>query len=209
MQWKALLSQSGVIFIAVFLGVRSLSPTPTEVTPLVRDALQAPLHSLEVRLDKVTTMLAGQQQPGSKPLDQGASTISSDEITRNVRTMLGILSRLETKEAPVPSPPPSLRSSPSASAVPLHPLLPVSPIGWIQSLSEHKHEQVNEIFREQAVILSEKMAAEAGPPSLDKLQTIMEENDQAVKHKLKSILNEEEYRSFVDSLPQPPPRLRP
>jgi len=212
MQWKALLFQSGVIFIAVFLGVRSFSPTRPDCNTFFRDAFQVPLHSLEVRLDKVTNRLAGQQQPGSSPLGQGASTINSDEITRNLHTMLGILSRLEAKEGPIPSLQPSLGSRPSASEVPLHkPPLPVSPVGWMHVLSEPKHTQVNEIFREQAIILSEKMAAaaEGGVPSLEKLQTIMEENDQEVKYKLQSILNEEEYRSFLDSLPQPLPLLRP
>jgi len=95
--------------------------------------------------------------------------------------------------------------------VPLKPPPTGQPVDWIQELSEETRDQVDEIFREQASILREKMAmaSEEGLPPLDKLQTIMEENNQEVKNKLKSILNEEEYRNFLDSLPQPPPLPKP
>jgi hypothetical protein len=106
MQWKALLLQSSVIFIAVFLGVRSLSPTPTAFNTTLPEAFQAPLHSLEVRLDKAVDMLARQQQPGSSPGGQGASNLHLDEINRSLRTIMATLSQLEARDGPVPLLPP-------------------------------------------------------------------------------------------------------
>jgi hypothetical protein len=82
----------------------------------------------------------------------------------------------------------------------------------MQWLAEDKRDQVDEVFQEQAVILRKKMEAASldGFPPLEKLQTIMQENDQEVKKKLKAILNEEEYQSFLDTLPTPPaPPLKP
>ena len=74
----------------------------------------------------------------------------------------------------------------------------MNPIGWLQGLPEDKRNQVDEVFQEQAVILREKMTAAAGQlPSFGQLH--MQENDQEVKKKLKSILNEEEYPGFLDT----------
>jgi hypothetical protein len=135
---------------------------------------------------------------------------------------MATLSRLETKEHPAPSsksPAGSISSpsSPSAGTPSAREGMPFKPPptmhhgDWLQALTEDKRAQVNEIFQEQANILREKVAAASGegPPPLDKLQTLMEENTQEVKNKLQSILNEEEYRSFLDSVPKPPPLRRP
>ena len=64
MQWKALWLQSGATFIAVFLGMRFFSPTHTEFNTTLPAAFQAPLHSLEVRLDKIVNMLTGSNNTG-------------------------------------------------------------------------------------------------------------------------------------------------
>ena len=53
------------------------------------------------------------------------------------------------------------------------------------------------------------VASEGGRSPLDELQTIMEETNEEVKNKLKAILNEEEYRNFLDSLPPPLPVPQP
>lgn len=210
MQWKALLLQSGATFIAVFLGMRFFSPTHTEFNTTLPEAFQAPLHSLEVRLDKIVNMLARQQQHGSGQVGQGVSNLNLDEIQRNLRTIMATLSQLEAKDGPVPSPKPSQRGSPLAREMtPLKPPPPGNPVGWIQELPEDKHNQVDEVFQEQAVIIREKMteASADGLPSPEKLHTIMQENDQEVKTKLRAILNEAEYRRFLDSFPQLPPLL--
>ena len=96
--------------------------------------------------------------------------------------------------------------------MPLKPLPPVNPLGWMQGLPEDKRHQVDDVFQEQAVILREKMTAASsdGFPPLDKLHIIMQENDQEVKKKLQAILNEEEYQGFLDTLPPPlAPLLKP
>jgi hypothetical protein len=213
MQWKALLSQSGATFIAVFLGMRFFSPTHTEFNTTLPEAFQAPLHSLEARLDKIVNMLARQQQHGSGQVGQGVSNLNLDEIQRNLRTIMATLSQLEAKDSPVPPSEPSQRGGPSAREVmPLKPPPPVNPIGWMQGLPEGKRHQVDEVFQEQAVILREKMTAASsdGFPPPDKLHIIMQENEQEVKKKLKAILNEEEYQGFLDTLPTPlAPLLKP
>ena len=208
MQWKALLLQSGATFIVAFLGMRFFSPTHTEFNTTLPEAFQAPLHSLEVRLDKIVNMLA-RQQHASGQVGQGVSNPNLDEIQRNLRTIMATLSQLEAKDGPVPSSKPSQRGSPSAREVmPLKPSPPVNPMGWMQGLSEDKRQQVDEVFQEQAVILREEMTAASsdGFPPPDKLHIIMQENDQEIKQKLKSILNEEEYQGFLDTLP---PHLAP
>ena len=213
MQWKALLLQSGATFIAVFLGMRFFSPTYTESNTTLPEAFQAPLHSLEVRLDRIVNMLARQQQHGSGQVSQGVSSFNVDEIQRSLRTIMAILSQLEAKDGPVPTSKPFQRGSPSARQVmPLKPPPPVNPLGWMQGLPEDKRHQVDDVFQEQAVILREKMTAAAsdGFPPPDKLHIIMQENDQEVKTKLKAILNEEEYQDFLDTLPPPlAPLLKP
>jgi hypothetical protein len=211
MEWKVILFQSGAILIAVFLGMKFFGPTPTEPNTTLQESFQASMHSLEVRLDKIVNMLSKQQQLRPSQSDLAASSINTDEINRNLRTILATLSRLETKDNPVP-PPKSSGGRPLArELVPLKPPPTVNPVDWIQWLSEETRDQVNEIFREQASMLREKMAlaSEEGLPPLEKLQTIMEENNQELKNKLKSILNEEEYRNFLDSLPKPPPLPKP
>jgi hypothetical protein len=211
MQWKALLLQSGITFIAVFLGMKFFGPMHTEYNTPLPEAFQAPLHSLEVRLDKIVNMLA-RQQNASGQVGQGVSNLNLDEIQRNLRTIMATLSQLEAKDGPVPSSPPPQRGSPLAHEVtPLRPP-PVNPLGWMQGLSEDKRNQVDEVFQEQAVILRQKMTAASsdGFPPPDKLHIIMQENDQEIKQKLKSILNEEEYQGFLDTLPTPPaPLLKP
>lgn len=213
MQWKALLLQSCATFIVVFLGMKFFSPTHTEFNTTLPEAFQAPLHSLEVRLDKIVNILARQQQHGSGQVGQGVSNLKLDEIQRNLHTIMATLSQLEAKDGPVPPSKPSQRGSPSAREVmPLQPPPPVNPIGWLQGLPEDKRHQVDEVFQEQAVILREKMTAASsdGFPPLDKLHIIMQENDQEVKKKLKSILDEEEYQGFLDTLPTPlVPLLKP
>ena len=212
MEWKTLLLQSGAIFIAVFFGMKFFSPTPSAFDPTLRESFQASIHALEVRLDNIVTMLSKQRQPGPSPSDLAAASLNTDEIHRTLRAILATLSRWETKENLGPSPQSSPGGRPSASEVaPLKPPPMVNPVDWIQWLSEDKRAQVNEIFREQASILREKMTAASaeGLPPLDKLHTIMEENNQEVKNKLQPILNAEEYRSFLDSLPKPPPLPKP
>lgn len=200
MEWKTFLLQSGATFIAVFLGIKLFSPTLPEVKPPSPEALLEPLHALEVRLDKVANMLAKQLPPRGSVSDRDAASINIDEINRNLRTIIATLTRLETKEPRAP-----LAGTPAAGAgMPLQPPPMVHPArDWIQGLTENKRVQVNEIFREQAILLKEKIAAVSGegPPPLDKLPTFMEENTQELKNKLQSILNEDEYRSFLDSLP--------
>jgi hypothetical protein len=206
MQWKALLLQSGATFIAAFLGMRVFSPTHTEFTTTLPEAFRAPLHSLEVRLDNMVNMLARQQQHGADHVGQGVSNLKLDEIQRSLHTIMATLAQLDAKDAPVPAFKPSMRGSPSPRAVmPLQPPPPVNPLEWLQGLPEDKRHQVDEVFQEQAVILREKMTAASsdGFPPLDKLHIIMQENDQEVKKKLKSILNDEEYQDFLDTLPTP------
>src|SRR5262245_24294823 len=107
MQWKALLLQSGATFIAAFLGMRFFSPTHTEFNTTLPEAFQAPLHSLEVRLDKIVNMLARQPQYGSGQVGQGISNLKLDEIQRNLHTIMATLSQLDTKDGPVPPSKPS------------------------------------------------------------------------------------------------------
>jgi len=212
MEWKGILLQSGAVLIAVFLGMKFFGPTPTESTIPLRESFQASLYALEGRLDKIIDMLSKQRQPRPSQSNLDTSSINTEEINRNLRTISATLSRLETKDNPVPPP----QSSPDGrllarEPVPLRPPPTVHPIDWIQGLSEETRDQVDEIFREHSSILRGKMAvaSEEGLPPLDKLQTIMEETNQEVKNKLKLILNEEEYRNFLDSLPQPPPLPKP
>jgi len=213
MQWKALLLQSGATFIAVFLGMRIFSSTHTEFNTTLPEAFQAPLHFLEGRLDEIVNMLARQQQHGVGQVGQGVSNVKLDEIQRNLHTIMATLSQLDAKDAPVPALKPSIRGSPSPREVmPHQPPTPVNPIDWLQGLPEDKRHQVDEVFQEQAVILKEKMTAASsdGFPPLDKLHIIMQENDQEVKKKLRSILNDDEYQDFLDTLPTPlAPQVKP
>jgi hypothetical protein len=227
MEWKGILLQSGATLIAVFLGMQFFGPMPTESTTPLRASFQASMHTLEGRLDKIIDMLSQQRQPGPPPSDRAASSINTEEINRNLRTILATLSRLETNAKPVPPPQssrletnakpvPPPQSSPDGKLlarepVPLTPPPPVHPMDWMHRLPEETRDQVDEIFREHASILREKMAvaSEGGLAPLDELQIIMEETNEEVKNKLKSILNEEEYRNFLDSLPQPPPLPKP
>jgi hypothetical protein len=206
-EWKTFLMQSGATFIAVFLGIKLFSPTLPEVKTPSPEALLKPLHALEVRLDKIANMLAKQPPQRGSVSDHDATNINIDEINRNLRTIIATLARLETKQPPAPS-----AGMPSArEGLPFQPPPIVHHGDWIQGLTENKRAQVNEIFREQTSILKEKMAAVSGerPPPPDIFHTYMEENTQELKNKLRVILNEEEYRSFLDSLPAPPPPPKP
>ena len=202
MEWKTFLLQSGAMFIAVFLGIKLFSPTLPEVKTPSPEALLEPLHALEVRLDKIANMLAKQPPPRGSVSDRDAASINIDEINRNLRTIIATLARLETKEPPAPS-----AGTPTAlGGMPFQPPL-AHPGDWMQGLTENKRVRVNEIFREQTNILKEKMAAVSSgqkPPPPEVFHTYMEENTQELKNKLQSILNEEEYRSFLASLPTPP-----
>src|SRR5215211_3476824 len=117
MEWKAILFQSGAMLIAVFLGMKFFGPTPTESTTPWRESFQASTYALEVRLDKIIDMLSKQRQPGPRQSNLAASSINTEEINRNLHTILATLSRLETKDNPVPPPKSSPEGRPLAREI--------------------------------------------------------------------------------------------
>jgi hypothetical protein len=81
----------------------------------------------------------------------------------------------------------------------------VSPKKWMASLSEDKREKVKLIIRDEATTLSEKMDAISDDDELakDKVRSLVDENQNNLKKRMRELLTDEEYQGFLDTLPKP------
>lgn len=78
--------------------------------------------------------------------------------------------------------------------------------GWLSTLPEEKKSLIKEIYQDQILLMQEQIPASPGdiPPNSEEMQSILHENREELKVRLKEILNQEEYQSFLNSIPPLP-----
>jgi len=207
MQWKNILIQS-MITLALLLAVfKFCHTTHAELLTTLERSCSEQTRALESRLEKIEKALAVHEQGGSVASGATAGAVSNAEIKQMLVVIADRLTRLEKEIGGV-----SRQKSPVSSAPPVpggvsmpRPGMPGDPAAFMQGLPEEKRRKVNEIFKDQAGILQSKMSSPGdGPPNLEAMKTIMDQNDQELREKLKGVLNEEEYQKFEGYLPKSP-----
>ena len=204
MEWKSILVQSFLTFIAVIVGIRIFIPDNTQQL----EALQKSISDQIQSLDSQKSESAPSQDQSSSPLTVSAGsagTADMKEINQNIKIMsqslewiMESLENLEDKRTAAIPPVPQIsregdtdqRQSNLRAAT-----------NWIEDLPKDKRTEVNSIFREQA----EKMKSQFkdGPPSDPKvMMEFMEKNDQELKDRMKGVRSEDEYRNFLESHPK-------
>lgn len=81
----------------------------------------------------------------------------------------------------------------------------LSPKRWMASLPEDKRDRVKLIIREEAKSLSKKMDALSEDDELveDKVRSLVEENRNNLKARMRELLTDKEYQGFLETLPKP------
>jgi uncharacterized protein (DUF1778 family) len=78
---------------------------------------------------------------------------------------------------------------------------------WIEKLPSDVQEVVNQIFKEHARMVIEKLSllTDEDKEDVQIIENIMEESDKILREELSRVLSDEEFQSFLDSLPEPTP----
>lgn len=203
MSMKSFFLQSLIIITGVILGLNLFYPRNSDEMKNFKKTLSIQTQTLENHLNKIESILSGQLISVPTTLDQSSNALrSQEEIDRSLRLSIERLSLLEnriglltsSKIPNIPAPPTmnfSRRIGPSKD-----------PTLWFKNLSEIKQKRVEEIFRENKEFLSKNYSG-GSPPDREKIKKVMEESEQMLRDKLKTVLDEKEYQAFLDSLPKP------
>ena len=189
--WTSILVNGFITVLAVFIVIKLLAPnTPPIDVDKIREILATQLKSVQVRLSAIEDDLSNQKQD------------------RKLDMIIGKLSVLERKIDDVQlsrtlqsSSPPPMISGQSQTAIQMR---RQNPMGWLENLSDEKRREVELIFEEHARRIRERLPVEpdGSLPDPVSMKKIMDESDWELKEELKAVLTNEEYQSFLDSLPK-------
>lgn len=219
MHWKNLLLQAVITFLAVFAGFLTLGPTTLENNP-INHSLQSDMRTIVERLSKIEDALlsarhrgpplsASPQKPVANLDELNAELLELKEGIANLEALIEYRFA-ELGQKGVPRRPPIAPGGPLPGSSGMQfqgpTSLPSDPTRWIRELPERKQQQVNEIFRTHARTVRDELAMTSGKgtPDPEQLHRIMEEADKELREKLRILLSDEEYQTFLDSLPKPP-----
>ncbi len=205
MPWKSILIQTAVTLVAVLLGLWFFDNSHNHHAGL----LETPeMEFLKDHLANIERTCAGRQQDSLGSSNQPSQPANIQEVIQSLRIITDTLSRLEAKigTADRQKLPVNPFASINKGAPPQRPSIANNPLGWMQGLTEEKRKNVDQIFKEQGNIMRERLPTIPGsdPPNSETLKQIIDENDQELREKLRSVLDEEEYRNFLNSVPKPP-----
>ena len=207
--WKTILVNGLVTIVAVFVAIKLFVPnTPPVDVSKIQKALENQMKSVQMKLSAIEDSLSNQKPPlGSLTMKPTVRLENLQQMDRKLDMVLGKLSLLETKIDDDQVAPALKRSFPTAitgQQESASQMRGPSPLNWIENLSEEKRSEVDMIFEENARRIRERLPIEPDGrlPDPESMRKVMEESDRELKEELKGILSDEEYQSFLDSLPR-------
>lgn len=216
MQWKSVLSGLSnpiLIFAAVILGVRFFSPDVSQQLQTVQKPIDERIQEILNHIKDLSSTenmnkpSIAFQPPSSSGVPSGFSQSSLvaeinnslQEINQSLRDIFESLQRIENTQENIPIPPvPDPTRIPGGANEFLRDSKPVGPIAWIEDLPEAKRIKVEAVFREQRGKLRAQYSSGFPSDPLE-IKKIMEKDDQELKAKLKAVLSDDEYQSFIRS----------
>jgi len=217
--WQGILINGCVTIIAVIVAIGIFIPdTPSDNTKEIQESLDTQVKGIQLKLSAIEAAVLKRRESISitpKPAESASNPEALSKLDQKLDMILGKLTVLENKSTRTQTPQTYERSFGPPPM--LQPKLPPSfspkgenPTSWIDRLSDDKKRDVEIIFEENAAQLRENLPPPNPDGSLPDHQTILEtmkESDIQLKQELKTILTEEEYRKFLDSLPEPMPEM--
>ena len=208
--WETILVNAFVTIVAVFVAIKLFMPnTPPIDVSKIQEIFANQINSVQVKLSAIEEGLSNQKTAvASRP---GKPTVRLENLRKmdqKLDMVLGKLSLLETKIDDVQPAPALKRSFPTAIPGQRETgaqMRALDAVRWLENLSEEKRSEVEMIFEENTRRIREKLPFEPDgrPPDRESMKRVMEESDRELKEELKGVLSDEEYQSFLDSLPKP------
>jgi hypothetical protein len=208
--WQSILINGCITVVAVFVANNIFVPdAPPDKTKEIPEALNAQIKNIQLKLNAIEEGLSNQKvatNPSSGKPTKGLENLQ--KLDRKLDMVIGKISFLEKKIDDIQLAPASKPSYPTA--IPGQREMGTqrggaNPAGWLDNISATKRSEVEVVFEENANRIREKLPP--GPdgqlPDPELMQEVMEESDRELKEELKRVLSEEEYQSFLDSLPKP------
>lgn len=206
--WKYLIANGCITAVLIAAGITLLLPVMQGGDPPFAAALDRKTASIEERLARMEKALAGRESAAVPVPKQGdAAFKDAGDISAKLDA---ILTRLGSIEARIGNEPRAgMRGLPMAGAPGMSGRGPAPgddgrPRTWIDNLPEEKQMAVRQIFRDNATMGREKFGAEReeGRLSPERMKEIKDEHDAFLKERLQEVLTDEEYESYLESLPE-------
>ena len=217
--WQGILINGCVTIIAVIAAIGIFIPdTPSDNTKEIQESLDTQVKGIQLKLSAIEEAILNQKKKASITPATNDSVIIPETLSKldqKLDMILGKLTVLENKSMATQTsqtfgnsfgPPPTLQRQLPPSFSPKG----ENPTSWIDRLPDNKKSKVEIVFEENADLLRENLPPINPDGSLPDHQTILEimkESDLQLKQELKTILTEEEYQQFLDSLPEPFPEM--
>ena len=207
--WKTILVNGFVTIVAVFVAIELFVPnTPPIDVSKIQETLVNQMKGVQVKLSAIEDGLSNQQTAVSSVTGRPTVRLENlQKMDRKLDMVLEKLSLLETKIDDVQPAPPLKRSFPAAIPGQRETGGQVrgpNAVSWLDNLSEEKRSEVEMIFEENTRRIRERLPIEPDgrPPDRESMKKVMEESDRELKEELKGVLSDEEYQSFLESLPR-------
>lgn len=189
--WTSMLVNGFVTVLAVVTAIKLFAPNmpPIDVGTIL-ETLATQMKSVQVRLSAIE------------------DDLSNQKLDRKLDIIVEKLSVLERRIDDVQPSSALQRSSPppmiSGQLQMPGQMTGQNPMGWLGNLSDEKRREVDFIFEEHARRVRERLPVETDGslPDPVSIKKIMDESDWELKEELKAVLTDEEYQSFLDSLPK-------
>jgi hypothetical protein len=219
--WQGVLINGCITVLAVFAAMGLFLPdAPPDRTKEIREALNAQIKDIQLKLNAIEDAILKQKEQAAitlAPSEPAKNTETLPKLDQKLDTILGKLAVLENQRSRIQAPQTFGRSFRSPM-IPRQPPQSLSakgqgPKSWINNLPDDKKREVEIVFEENANRLRENLPPpdpNGNLPDRETVTSIMKENHLLLKQELKTILSEEEYQLFLDSLPRhimPTPRL--
>jgi hypothetical protein len=189
--WTNILVNGFITVLAVFIVIKLVAPnTPPIDVSKIRETLATQMKSIEVRLSAIEDDLSNQKQDRKLDMITGKLSVLEKKIDD-----VQLASALQSS-----SPPPMISGQLQMPAQ----MTGQNPMGWLGNLSDEKRREVDLIFEEHARRVRERLPVETDGslPDPVSIKKIMDESDWELREELKAVLSDEEYQSFLDSLPK-------
>ena len=207
--WETILVNGFVTIVAVFVAIKLFVPnTPPIDVSKIQETLVNQMKGVQVKLSAIEDGLSNQQTAVSSVTGRPTVRLENlQKMDRKLDMVLGKLSLLETKIDDVQVAPALKRSFPTAMSGQGETGAQTSArkaMNWLENLSEEKRSEVEFIFEENTRRIRERLPLEPDGrlPDRESMKKVMEESDRELKEELKGVLSDEEYQSFLESLPR-------
>jgi hypothetical protein len=206
MSWKTLLSQSLLTVVLLLVGLRLFTSNHANQLGAFQESLFGKIQLIESHLSKIESAVADPQRGSGRASGQPAQTMGLDEINGRLQAIEESLARMEHTDLP-PGPPRAAipLPTPPTSIMPAEKGLvgAPNPLAWMQQLSDAKRQQVEDVFKEQGQAMRGLFSGGI-PANPEVVKETMAQHDQELKQKLRAVLDDQEYQSFLNSHPKPP-----